>query len=192
MVLTKSNRQALPQIPRREGVLDESTSADKSMSKQLSKKAQELYKVLHDQNARNTLLQGKVVFLQARASQVGSQLSDLSWDNLEVIQAYLLRLQLDLNFIETLLFQGAIKYMDALVFLESIYAAPVPKKFSVPNFQLYSEAIDPMVHAQCYSSHVALFSKRHPSSLSLPIASLNNFLARVFCLQTSRSTSLEA
>lgn len=57
----------------------------------------------------------------------------------ECIQAHLVRMQVDPNFVELLLFLVTIKNMDASPFSEGIQMTSVLEKFTILNFKLYSK-----------------------------------------------------
>lgn len=92
------------------------------MLEKLSEEIQELQKALHDQYTHNEQLHGDITILHGQASRAsdGKPL-DLSWVGLEeAILVYLVRMQQDQSFSKSLMFQEAIKHMDAFSCLKAI------------------------------------------------------------------------
>lgn len=86
--------------------------------------------------------------LHTQASQAADvQPLDLLQINLEeAIRAHLVWMQVDLIFVKLLIFQEAVEHMDASPFSEVIQTTPVPKKFTILNFMLYSGVTNPVVN----------------------------------------------
>lgn len=107
-----------------------------------------MQRALQDQHARNRRLQKERARPYAQVPQAADDEPHAPQQlNLEeMIWAHLVRLQVDHNFTESLLFQEVIKHMDASPFSEAIQIDLVPERFTILKFKLYSGTTDPVVH----------------------------------------------
>lgn len=109
---------------------------------------QEMQRTLQDQDLWTRKMQKGIARLHAQVPQATyNQPPILQQINMEeAIRPYLVWIQPYPIYIESLMFQEAIRHMDASFFFKVIYLAPVYETFNTGNLMLYPRMMNLVVH----------------------------------------------